>query len=165
MGLSLLQVTVISILATLSLSCSCFPATFEQRYCGAKTAYVGMVIAHTDNCPGTCDAIEDQGSGRITYIVRVTRTLRGKKAEDGIIYVTTADNSALCGVVLNVGQRYLFNLGDVRRDEKSCPREFFGVGLCGGAILWNRVTIEQRKFIQRDRRTGGRLCRRVPPPF
>ncbi|CDF34590.1 unnamed protein product [Chondrus crispus] len=162
---NILKFSLLSLLATLSLSCSCLRSTFEQGVCRSSTIYVGTVLARTDNCPGTCDPFEDQRNGKITYIVKVTARFLGAPAEDNIIYVQTLVNSALCGTILNVGARYLFTLGNVRVNRSSCPRESFDVSLCGGAQLWSRVTRPQRRFLSAVRRTNKRVCRTVPPLF
>ena len=109
----------------------------------------GTVLARTDNCPGKCDPVADQMDGKVTYIVRAEKIIRGERPEDGVMYLSTAVNSALCGVELTVGQKYLFNLGDMKTDMESCPRSFWDVGICSFPKAVKGLTLEEADIVQK----------------
>lgn len=147
MAFSLLKIAVISFLATLSLACSCLRLTFEKSYCDASTAFRGKVIARTDNCQGSCDPINDQIKGQIIYIVQILQKFKGAPAEDNIIYLKTATNSAACGVALEVGTVYLLKLGTRQTDRRRCPRFFYSIGLCSFPTPWAPLPKHLKNFV------------------
>lgn len=140
-----------------ALSCSCFAPPFEDRYCASEISVRGTVVARFDNCPGTCDPIQDQFDGAITYIVKVITTFRGTPPEDNVMFLQTAVNGALCGINLSIGRQYLFDLGRMQSGSR-CPGQFWNVGLCDFPTLWTSVTPEQRSFLTTNANTGQSLC-------
>lgn len=156
----LLRTTLLAGLTASALSCSCIPSKFEKLYCFSKTSVRGKVIAKIDNCPGTCDPINDQVNGQITYVVKVLTIYKGRPIEDKIMYLKTAVNSALCGVTLKVGDIYLFNLGVQQFNKFNCPKITWSVGLCDFPTKFSNLSDSQRRFVVRNSRTGQSLCRR-----
>lgn len=154
----------LSVLTTISptLACSCAPPpTFQRLYCGSAVSFRGTVLARTDNCRGRCDPIADQGDGEVIFIVRVDQQFRGPGVEDGIAYLSTAVNDGLCGIELTVGTQYMFNLRSPRNREGQCPSTVYDIGLCGFPVTWKSLSRPLRRFVFRDARTMGALCRRL----
>lgn len=123
------------------------------------------MIARTDNCKGTCDEIEDQIDGQIIYIVQVLRRFKGPAAEDNIIYLKTATNEAACGISFNVGTVYLFNLGNIQSDRRSCPRFYYGIGLCSFPSTWKLLPRKLKNFVVTNSKAGQSLCKRRAIPL
>lgn len=107
------------------------------------------MLATFDNCPGTCDSIDDQSEGKIFYIVKVIDKFKGPNVEDDILFLDTAVNGGLCGVNLRVGSEYLLNLGDeMMSDDGTCPDKTRGVGLCQFPTLWSDVSSDEMDFLE-----------------
>lgn len=157
MGISFTQLIAFNALLAVTLSCSCFPSTFEKRYCSAPVSIRGKILDRFDNCPGTCDAIADQGRGRIYYFVEVIRKYKGN-ALPKYIFLTTAVNGALCGINLQVGGIYLLNLGNAQTND-DFPGSFYSVGLCNFPTLWKSLSKAQRKFVKKNAKGGAGMCR------
>lgn len=153
MGKNFTRLATFHALLGLVLSCSCFPQTFEKRYCDAKLSLRGTVLAKFDNCPGTCDPIDDQVNGKIFYLVNPTQIFKGYAARQ--IILETAVNGALCGVNLQIGGDYFFNLGT--RRYSPIFRHLYSIGLCSFPNLWNNLTPAQKQFAITNA-NGGEGC-------
>ena len=125
------------------------------------------MVASFDNCPGSCDAINDQSEGKISYIVRVTRTFKGKKPEDNVLFLETPVNGALCGVTLDIGTSYLFALSTRSAPvglpgapvkEETCPVKSLSVVLCQFPQPFTSLTTQEKRFLFRTSRKGGSGC-------
>lgn len=143
---------VIPVLFVSSTACSCLQKTIFEDFCSSSISVLGTVVAKFDNCPGrTCDPIEDQGEGKIFYIVRVLKLLKGLKIVDDVLYLTTAVNSALCGISLSNGGKYLFNVRSPIPSEISFPQTAFEISLCSAPYMWNLVGFgEKRKILKKN---------------
>ncbi|CDF34589.1 unnamed protein product [Chondrus crispus] len=162
MRFSTVVLLTLSVLTTISptLACSCAPPpTFQKVYCDSPVSFRGTVLARTDNCPGRCDQIADQFDGEIVFIVRVDRHFSGPSVEDGIAYLRTAVNGGLCGIELTVGTQYMFNLRSPQNREGQCPSTVYDIGLCSFPVTWKSLSRELRRFVVRDARTMGALCK------
>lgn len=157
MNQTLFFAVVLASISTVSLSCSCIPTTFEEQYCQAELSARGKVVATFDNCPGTCDSAEDQ-DGSIFYFVQVIEKFQGPLIEDNILFLSTAVHSGFCGIVLNVGKEYLFNLhAESPSTDGICPSVTRGVGSCNLPKRWNQLTQEEKDFVESDA-MGGTGC-------
>ncbi|CDF37538.1 unnamed protein product [Chondrus crispus] len=137
-----------AMLTHVALSCSCFEQTFEERFCGSTLSIRAKVLAKFDNCPGTCDPIEDQFEGKFFFIVKVLETFKGPSAEDNIIFLDTAVNDGLCGVNLSIGSEYLLNLnGEQMSNDGTCPKKTRPIGLCDFPTLWSNVSQDEKDFL------------------
>lgn len=152
-----LKIVVICALTSLALSCSCLRSTFESIFCRSAVSVRGKVIARFDNCKGTCDPIDDQISGRIFYIVQVLEQFKGTKIEDNLMFLGTGVNSALCGINLQIGLEYLFNLDSAKNFPGTCPDTVFSVGLCNFPAVWSSLTAGDMSFV-RSNANGGSEC-------
>lgn len=137
-----------AMLTHVAVSCSCFKQTFEERFCGSTLSIRANVLAKFDNCPGTCDPIEDQFEGKIFFIVKVLETFKGPSVEDNILFLDTAVNGALCGVNLSIGSEYLLNLsGEEMSSDGTCPKKTRPIGLCDFPTLWSNVSQDEKDFL------------------
>lgn len=130
--------------------CSCEFASMEQHVCASEISFRGRVLGVFDNCSGrTCDPLADQGGGRFFYIVKVNILYKGNMPEDGIAFLRTTVNSALCGTSFTIGSEYLFNLrNSVSFYLETCPDRTYDVSNCDGHYLWSSLTIEQKFFAE-----------------
>lgn len=156
---------VVLTLLSPALSCSCpNPPTFQKLYCRSNTAFRGTVLARTDNCPGKCDPLEDQGNGEIYFIVRVDHKFKGPAIEDNLVYLRTQVNDALCGTELGVGVQYMFNMRKAVVREGQCPSRVLDVSLCDFVVTWSSLSKQLRRFVIRNANTDQSLCKRLPSP-
>lgn len=132
---------------TAGLSCSCFFQTFEERFCSTKISLRAKIVAKFDNCPGTCDPIEDQVNGKIFYLATVTEKFKGSTPR--FIVLQTAVNGALCGVNLTVGKDYLLNLG------RPSAEYLYFIGLCDFPTQWSSLTPSQIQFVKSNANNGA----------
>lgn len=139
-----LYLVLLAALLSLALSCSCAPQSVRDQVCSAGSATVARVVARFDNCPGKCNPINDQFKGRVFYIARVERFLRGVPIDDDVMILRTTVNDGLCGVKLTVGKLYLINVGKPRPDVTFGPKKVYGISLCDGLMPWWSLTPEQR---------------------
>lgn len=110
------------------------------------------VLFRFDNCPGTCDPVEDQFKGRIYYIVQVVQKFKG--TAPNFFVLSTAVNGALCGVSLQVGQQYLLNFGS-KQTQAVFPRSFYNFGLCNFPTLGTSLSASQKSFVQSNANNGA----------
>lgn len=144
MNRSLFQIVLLAALTAIALSCSCFPESFETRFCASNLAARVLILSESDNCnPGSCDPIADQANGRKYYSAFVLQRYRGSSFP--FIVLSTAVNSALCGVNLVVGQQYFIAVGAL---QSGFPFSTYPIGLCNIIIPWNSMTPAQLSFIQ-----------------
>lgn len=114
---------------------------------------LARAVAKYDGCKGKCDALRDQDKG-IFYVVKVHRHLRGKRIDDGVFFMRTGVNSALCGGRLSIGRLYLFELGKVDISTTECPKERYLLSGCLLPKVWWKLGRKKRRFANR----GWRSC-------
>lgn len=159
-----LRALITALLVVSSLGCSCMPVSFDKSYCDSRTSFRATVLAETDNCVGKCHPINDQMDGAITYILKVSEVYKGAMPEDEVAYMRTPVNSGLCGVKLNVGSEYVFNLPYIAiRALFQCPSEYFSIGLCDSIEEWDTLPEDSKQFITDNVNNGQKLCGPSPP--
>lgn len=148
----LILASIFTVLVATAFGCSCRDLGFNTRYCNAQNSVRGRVIFRFDNCPGTCDPVEDQFNGRIYYFVQTVQKFKG--TVPNFFYLSTAVNSGLCGVKLQLGQQYLLNFGP-KQTQASIPTSFYNIGLCDFPALWMSLTASQKAFVQSNANNGA----------
>lgn len=150
---SINSLVVIFALVHSAFSCSCFPTTLESHVQNAYLSVVGRAVARVDNClNGTCDRIRDQRSGKIQFLVKVSRTVRGSTPEDDLLLASTRVNSALCGIELTMGKVYLLNLRKPFKTASSCIGTELSISSCDGVYEWNGLSREDRMYVRKESR-------------
>nr|XP_022296220.1 metalloproteinase inhibitor 3-like [Crassostrea virginica] len=88
---------LVSFLVKVSLSCSCLPTHLQTDVCQADFAIQATVLS-----------VENSDEYTLSYKVTVHENFTtGKPKPNSVIYILTADNSALCGVSFIIGETYL----------------------------------------------------------
>lgn len=101
-----------------TLSCSCYSSPLEQRVCRSNLTVRATVLATTDTCgPGrVCNAMKasDSFDGYAVILARVVSTYHGKAPKHNVLFLLTALNDGMCGVLLMEGLDYIFTLAAPR---------------------------------------------------
>lgn len=82
-------------------------------------------------------------TGSRSFIVRAEQTLRGSPPEDNVFVLTTAVNSGLCGVELDLDTVYLFALPGF---QPGCGPISANIGSCDAFFAWDRLADDVRQF-------------------
>lgn len=157
-----LLAALLAALLTTAKACSCSKRTFTEEVCASPTIILGRVVARFDNCVNrVCDPINDQVKGINTYIVRVIRIVRGSPVDDGVMFLSSALNSGLCGVTLLLDRVYLFNLasGPSRNAGSACETRY-SLSYCDGSHLWKDVGKQSRR-IALKKQVRNKACKRL----
>jgi hypothetical protein len=145
MKIALLSLTLLALVATAVDSCSCFSAPIKTNYyVPSYTRVVRALVTskRTQPCP-KCNVI---------YKVKVLEAFKGCKAPVEFD-VSTPDNSAACGVNLEVGTNYLLYL-----TADKVP----AINLCQAIPKFSDVSASDLKFLRTRNVCCDGKCRCVP---
>jgi hypothetical protein len=115
-------------------ACKCAPTSVQGQYYSPEFTRVVRAVVRAQQRP-SCTGVK---GCNVLYKIRVIEAFKGCLSPTHLT-VSTADNSAACGVNLKVGTEYLLYL-----TSDSVPT----VGLCQGIQRYSDVTAVDRKFLE-----------------
>jgi hypothetical protein len=132
--------------------CSCLPRTLKDRYYDPSVTRVVRAVVQS-----AWPAVITDQAQRKYYLISVKQAFKGC-AKPSLVWISTASNSALCGVGLNVGSEYLLFL--------TGSGSGLSIALCYGNSLFTDVSSADLAFLNSRKVCCGNVCNcasRKPP--
>jgi hypothetical protein len=140
-----LQMLTLLALVAAAVGCSCVTASVQTQYFKPENTRVVQAIV-------TSKRVQPCANCKTFYGIKVLEAFKGCKTPVDVV-VSTAKNSALCGVNLQVGTKYLIYLSSARVPT---------INLCQGILPFSDLSASDLSFLKSRNVCCGGQCRCVP---
>lgn len=126
-----------------AMACSCLVPSIESSWSWSSDVVYMRVYSATQ--------VGDDLGGQIVYRGSIGRSWKGCHEPGTRVRLVTADNSAACGVTLEIGQTYLITANEIGKNT-------LAINSCDYNIPWKQVTGADLDFLDSHCPGGGGCC-------